>query len=140
MKDKQWKDCWDVALGVSYIPTDKLDPQVDLVSLEDGGTFDEETMPEWMKNVRRDAPTHNQQQPMMTEAAALGMPLQAAVDPALAAMHAGLGLPPGPPPGMAPFGLPPGMPPTMPGAAPPGLLPGTTFIYFLRIQSCSIEI
>ena len=28
MKDKQWKDYWDVDLGVSYIPIDKLDPQV----------------------------------------------------------------------------------------------------------------
>ena len=28
MKDKQWKDYWDVELGVLYIPIDKLDPQV----------------------------------------------------------------------------------------------------------------
>ena len=56
----------------------------------------------------------------------LGMPLQAAVDPALAAIH-GLAIPQGPPPGMAPFGLPPGhIPPGMPGAAP-GLLPGRHF-------------
>ena len=98
-----------MALGVSYIPLEKLDPQVDLVSLEDGGTFDEETMPDWMKNVRG-----NVSQPLMTDpaTAALGMPLQAAVDPALAAIH-GLALPPGPPPGMAPFGLPPGIPPAM---------------------------
>ena len=54
------------------------------------------------------------------------MPLQAAVDPALAAIH-GLAIPQGPPPGMAPFGLPPGhIPPGMPGAAP-GLLPGRHF-------------
>jgi len=119
LKDKQWKDCWDVALGVAYIPLDKLDPQTDLASLEDGGTFDDETMPDWMKNVRGNA--HSQQQPLMTEATALGMPLQAAVDPALAALH-GLALPPGPPPGMAPFGLPPGMPPG--GLAAPGLLGG----------------
>ena len=114
-------------MGVSYIPLDKLDPQVDLVSLEDGGTFDEETMPDWMKNIRSSAP--QQQQPMMNEATALGMPLQAAVDPALAAIH-GLAIPQGPPPGMAPFGLPPGMPPAMAGAAPPGLLPGKIFRSF----------
>ncbi len=30
MKDRQWKDYWDVDLGVSYIPIDKLDPQVPL--------------------------------------------------------------------------------------------------------------
>ena len=28
-----WKDLWDVALGVAYIPIDKLDPQTDLVRL-----------------------------------------------------------------------------------------------------------
>ena len=28
-----WKDMWDVALGVAYIPIDKLDPQTDLVRL-----------------------------------------------------------------------------------------------------------
>jgi hypothetical protein len=28
MKDKQWKDYWDIDLGVSYIPISKLDPQV----------------------------------------------------------------------------------------------------------------
>ena len=63
MKDKQWKDYWDVSLGVSYIPLDKLDPQVDLVALEDGGHFDEDTMPEWMKNSRatmQTMPAHQQ--------------------------------------------------------------------------------
>ena len=52
MKDKQWKDYWDVEVGCSYIPISKLDPQIDMASLEDGGTFDEDTMPEWMKNMR----------------------------------------------------------------------------------------
>ena len=56
LKDKQWKDAWDVALGVAYIPLEKLDPQTDLVSLEEGGTFDEDTMPEWMKNIRNSQP------------------------------------------------------------------------------------
>ena len=28
MKDKQWKDYWDLDLGCSYIPIEKLDPQV----------------------------------------------------------------------------------------------------------------
>jgi hypothetical protein len=31
MKEKQWKDYWDVELGVSYIPYDKLDANVNLV-------------------------------------------------------------------------------------------------------------
>eukprot|EP00096_Caligus_rogercresseyi_P001282 TRINITY_DN1204_c1_g4_i1.p1 TRINITY_DN1204_c1_g4~~TRINITY_DN1204_c1_g4_i1.p1 ORF type:complete len:1087 (+),score=453.83 TRINITY_DN1204_c1_g4_i1:186-3446(+) len=52
MKDKQWKDYWDVDLGVSYIPINKLDPQVNMADLEEGGMFDEDTMPEWMKTMR----------------------------------------------------------------------------------------
>ena len=35
MKDKQWKEYWEVDLGVSYIPIDKLDPQVDMAALEE---------------------------------------------------------------------------------------------------------
>ena len=56
MKDKQWKDYWDVDLGVSYIPIDKLDPQTDMALLESGGMFDEDTMPEWMRTMRGVAP------------------------------------------------------------------------------------
>ena len=52
MKDKQWKDYWDVEYGVSYIPYDKLDHHVNLIDLEEGGTFDEETIPDWIKNMR----------------------------------------------------------------------------------------
>ena len=55
MKDKQWKDYWDVSLGVSYISLEKIDPQTDLVELEEGGMFDEDTMPDWMKNIRSGA-------------------------------------------------------------------------------------
>lgn len=117
MKDKQWKDYWDVELGVSYIPLEKLDPQVDLVALEDGGTFDDDTMPDWMKNMRGIA----QNMPnYMGGPEVVGIPLQAA--PVVDQMM----LQQGPPPGVPPFGLPPGMAP--PGAllAPgaPVLLPG----------------
>ena len=52
MKDKQWKEYWEVDLGVSYIPIDKLDPQVDMAALEEGGMFDEDTMPDWMRTMR----------------------------------------------------------------------------------------
>jgi len=77
MKDKQWKDYWDVNLGVSYIPLEKLDPQTDLVSLEDGGAFDDETIPDWMRNLRSNT-SLTSQQPPINEATALGLPLQAA--------------------------------------------------------------
>ena len=56
MKDKQWKEYWEVDLGVSYIPIDKLDPQTNMSELEEGGTFDDDTMPEWMKTMRGVAP------------------------------------------------------------------------------------
>ena len=124
MKDKQWKDYWDVALGVSYIPQEKLDPQTNLSHLEEGGTFDDDTIPDWMKNLRNTQPAGIQSGfvPAPSDAAAaaaLGVPLQAVpgVDPAGLAAH---GIPI---PGASPFGLPPGLPP--PGGLlghPPGVL------------------
>ena len=123
MKDKQWKDYWDVALGVSYIPQEKLDPQTNLSHLEEGGTFDDDTIPDWMKNLRNTQPAIQPgfvPAPSDAAAAALGVPLQAVagVDPTLAATHHGI-----PIPGASPFGLPPGLPP--PGGLlghPPGVL------------------
>ena len=108
MKDKQWKDYWDVDMGVSYIPFDKLDNHVNLVDLEEGGMFDEETMPDWIRAMR----------------GATGMPAPAVVQ------HTPQFLPemklPGPPPGFV--RIPEGMSPAMgdipvPGAPPPGLPP-----------------
>lgn len=49
VKSKQWKDYWDLELGVSYIPWDKLDQNTDFEQLEDGGMFDEDSMPAWLK-------------------------------------------------------------------------------------------
>lgn len=49
MKGKEWKDFWEVELGVSYIPWNKLSADTDFELLEEGGMFDEETMPLWMK-------------------------------------------------------------------------------------------
>ncbi|XP_018910855.1 uncharacterized protein [Bemisia tabaci] len=50
MKGKEWKDFWEVELGVSYIPWNKLSADTDFELLEEGGMFDEETMPLWMKD------------------------------------------------------------------------------------------
>ncbi|XP_074603640.1 insulator su(Hw) mRNA adaptor [Brevipalpus obovatus] len=52
MKGKDYKDHWDVDLGASYIPYDKLDESVDLDLLEDGGMIDEDTVPEKLKELR----------------------------------------------------------------------------------------
>uniref|UniRef100_A0A6B2EH07 Putative rna polymerase ii c-terminal domain-binding protein ra4 n=1 Tax=Phlebotomus kandelakii TaxID=1109342 RepID=A0A6B2EH07_9DIPT len=53
VKSKEWKDYWDLDLGVSYIPWPKIDHATDLVALEEGGMFDEDTLPEWLKEKRK---------------------------------------------------------------------------------------
>lgn len=50
VKSKEWKDYWDLDLGVSYIPWIKLNKNTDFETLEEGGMFDEETQPAWMKD------------------------------------------------------------------------------------------
>lgn len=50
VKSKEWKDYWDIELGVSYIPWEKVGPTSDLEALEEGGMFDEESMPQWLKD------------------------------------------------------------------------------------------
>ena len=140
MKDKQWKDYWDVDLGVSYIPIDKLDPQVNMALLEEGGMFDDDTMPEWMKTMRGVAPTFAQQQQQQQQQQLMGQPPAQAPQPQhpqFIPIPDGL-VPPTTagtvgeiphPPGLPPFGIPPpGAPPALAGLlAPPhgpaGMLP-----------------
>lgn len=55
VKSKEWKDYWDLDLGVSYIPWDKIDKDVDLDALEEGGMFDEDSIPQWMKEKQKEA-------------------------------------------------------------------------------------
>jgi len=50
MKDKEWKDYWEIEDGVSYIPWEKLNKEIDYDELEVGGMLDEDTMPEWLKS------------------------------------------------------------------------------------------
>lgn len=47
VKGKEWKDYWEVELGVSYIPWNKLNnvSEHDLELLEEGGMIDEDTLP-----------------------------------------------------------------------------------------------
>lgn len=51
MKGKEWKDYWEVELGVSYIPWNKLNNITDqeLELLEEGGMIDEDTLPPHLK-------------------------------------------------------------------------------------------
>lgn len=51
VKGKEWKDYWEVELGVSYIPWNKLVnvTDQDLELLEEGGMIDEDTLPPNLK-------------------------------------------------------------------------------------------
>ena len=101
------------------------------MELEEGGMFDEETMPDWMRSMRGVAhrgsiPPPGQQFPQQSEG---GMPGMGQLPPGMTGMapppHEMGGMPPMPPmEGIhPPFGLPPpGGPPGLLGH-PPGLLP-----------------
>ena len=153
MKDKQWKDHWDVDLGVSYIPIDKLDPQTDMPLLESGGMFDEDTMPEWMRTMRGVASSTSSnainvplllqpdlvlqsspQHPVIVQATNTSINVTTAPPPGFVNIPptAAHGLPggqqipglPTAPPGIPPFALPPGLPPGAGLLPPPGAHPG----------------
>ncbi|CRK97577.1 CLUMA_CG010963, isoform A [Clunio marinus] len=49
VKSKEWKDYFDQTLGVTYIPNNKLTHSTDFESIEEGGMYDEDTMPAWVK-------------------------------------------------------------------------------------------
>ncbi|CAB0020223.1 unnamed protein product, partial [Nesidiocoris tenuis] len=51
LKDREWKDYWQLEHGCSYIPWNRLSENTDFVFLEDGGFIDEETLPEGLKDV-----------------------------------------------------------------------------------------
>nr|CAD7416708.1 unnamed protein product [Timema poppensis] len=54
VKGKEWKDYWEVELGVSYIPWDKMSQEPDLLDiLEEGGMIDEETVPGYLRSVEQ---------------------------------------------------------------------------------------
>lgn len=50
VKGKEYKDYWEVDLGVSYVPFEKTrdDPEV-LDLLEEGGFIDEDSLPKHLK-------------------------------------------------------------------------------------------
>ena len=49
VKDRKYKDFFDVGQGVTYIPWDKLGASTDLQALADGGWIDPETLPPALK-------------------------------------------------------------------------------------------
>ncbi|KAI1294746.1 SR-related and CTD-associated factor 8 [Halotydeus destructor] len=52
-KAREFKDFWDVELGASYIPYDRIHENIDLDSLEEGGMFDEDSMPAHLSEHRQ---------------------------------------------------------------------------------------
>lgn len=150
VKSKEFKDYWDLDLGVTYIPWNKLNTDVKIKDLEEGGMVDEDTMPTWMKESMNQKEIPPQQPPpamipSMFAAPPMvdGMPQIDTSQPPPQPGMAGLLPPPGmvpgqfplgprlmgglPPPGMMPMGV-PGMPPHMmlpPGnmIPPPGVPP-----------------
>ena len=89
-----------------------------MITLEDGGMFDEDTMPDWMKTMRGVAPDKHQ---VLASSSAPFIPVPEGIPPSAAGVTPGImpGTLPGemvipvsvPPPGLPPFGLPPGPPP-----------------------------
>lgn len=71
MKDKEWKDYWEIDDGVSYIPWEKLNKDIDYDELEVGGMLDEDTMPEWLKthlkNLRTSKKNEKKEEEKLTE-------------------------------------------------------------------------
>lgn len=51
MKDKEWKDYWEVEHGASFIPWNKLSSKTNFELLEEGGMLDQDTFPEWLKGL-----------------------------------------------------------------------------------------
>ena len=70
MKGKEFKDYWDVELGVSYIPFDKLSRDTDFELLEDGGMVDEESMTETLLELRKARLREDKEAAAATSAAA----------------------------------------------------------------------
>lgn len=52
LKDKEFKDYWEVYVGASFIPYSKLRPDLDIDTLEEGGVIDEDTMTDQLKQLK----------------------------------------------------------------------------------------
>lgn len=151
VKSKQWKDYWDLELGVSYIPWDKLDQNTDFEQLEDGGMFDEDSMPAWLKEKLK-----NQSQQKDTNDAAVAAAAAAVSQVTNMAMF-GMDQPPPTqqlmtnmsqmvPPfpmgsGPVPRFMPPMMTPGLPlGVPPPGVSQYTIYLlFYLPLSESNIQ-
>lgn len=112
VKSKEWKDFWDLDLGVTYIPWNKLSPDTDFDALEEGGMFDEDTMPGWMNQKISQAKNHAKEPQVATSVSEVPGPAVGVPPPGLI-----FGIDTTQPPPVGPVGPPPG-----PGGHPPGLM------------------
>ncbi|CAG2101279.1 unnamed protein product [Medioppia subpectinata] len=100
MKGKEYKDYWEADEGASYIPYTKLSDDVDLDLLEEGGTVDEDTVPEKLQEIRKRKNKEREDQEreaaaMMARAAAMmQQPLSMVALPATSYGVTGLVIPP----------------------------------------------
>ncbi|EDV55418.1 splicing factor, arginine/serine-rich 15 isoform X1 [Drosophila erecta] len=115
VKSKEWKDFWDLELGVTYIPWSKLSSDTDFDALEEGGMFDEDTMPIQMKQKINQAKNASKDHKGPSIAEAAGAPSVGVPPPSLI-----FGIDTTQPPPVGPVG--PVGPPPGPGAPPPGLM------------------
>lgn len=115
VKSKEWKDYWDLELGVTYIPWSKLSSDTDFDALEEGGMFDEDTMPIQMKQKINQAKNAAKEHKGASIAEAAGAPSVGVPPPNLI-----FGIDTTQPPPVGPVG--PVGPPPGPGAPPPGLM------------------
>ncbi|KAL5289297.1 nrd-1 family protein [Megaselia abdita] len=124
VKSKEWKDYWDLDLGVTYIPWNKLNTDVKIKDLEEGGMVDEDTMPTWLKDSmnQKEIPPQQPQPAMLPSMFAAppmvdGMPQIDTSQPPPQPGMAGLLPPPGMVPGQFPLG------PRLMGGLAPGMMP-----------------
>lgn len=113
VKSKEWKDFWDLDLGVTYVPWNKLSPDTDFDSLEEGGMFDEDTMPGWMK--QKISQAKNVKENKTTGTAGVDLVAAAGAAP-VGAANLLFGIDTTQPPPVAPVGGPP--PPALMGMVP----------------------
>ncbi|XP_016990442.1 SR-related and CTD-associated factor 4 isoform X2 [Drosophila rhopaloa] len=115
VKSKEWKDFWDLELGVTYIPWSKLGPETDFDALEEGGMFDEDTMPIQMKQKINQAKNTGKDNKGPSVAETTGGPGVGVPPPGMI-----FGIDTTQPPPVGPVG--PVGPPPGPGGPPPGLM------------------
>ncbi|KAG9511188.1 Myosin light chain kinase, smooth muscle [Fragariocoptes setiger] len=108
LKDKEFKDYWEVDIGSSYIPYRKLNlATLDIELLEKGGVIDEDTLTEDLRKLR-DAKAKEREEAARKESEKLTATLPIPLDVLAVQLPPPTSVPPPPP-----YGIPPPLPPVM---------------------------